>query len=650
MAAKFISHLIILLIIFITVDNLSAAQYTWNSPNTGYWWQTAMWTGVGGSTYPGVGDTATINQGTVQANFTSTDDYATYYLDSNINLSGTGVLTQNGRNNLSIGMNSPSRLTITQTGGTMRYTNTAPMQTFQVNADWKISGGDFTTTAAYFGFGTGKTGSMAISENANVNITQFYLYMGDNGGTGHLTMTGGTLTITGGQSSGILLGGGYSGIGTAVGTGHFTMSGGTILGTEATSGGGTITMGSFSGSIGTMTMTGGEIKKLNNFWVGADGTGTFTMTGGSIQSDSEFFVGLGYANGGSGTMTMTGGNVSTSSFRVGDYRGSGLATNYTGTLNLSGGEISVTAVGIGTYGAVGTINHTGGTFSFSSPTSSSMALGYLGGTGIYNISGNARMIGGAGIYAYGPGVGYMNITGSNAEISVRRFNYFSGGSIFTKFTIDDYGVTTIFASNDVGLKDQFTVDMPGNFISLKVDHLDLASAAATLLNPELFAVDNKTPFAFIKKTLQENGRQIARLELVDTPNWDLEGIFRFSDDGLERGYLKVAGEYNYLQTLFSNLSDELTPLLVDYLNKDMANPDVRFTLAGSDILLVGNYLNEQAYAWFGWDLNGFNDAYDSDVKLLGFNVVPEPGTWALLLAGMAGMACLRFFRRKTRAC
>lgn len=655
-ADKIIRSFFILSIIVIVFSGgtLPAAEYTWNSAGTENWTNPSSWTVTGtGSPYPGIGDTAVIAQGTVRANDGSG---LNYYIDSNINLSGTGTLTSfNPASHLLIGSNTDTNPSVVQTGGTFSYSSMTFILACQINADWDISGGNFTTTAAYFGVGAGKTGTFNISENAKVSMTSTnkgYLQVGSAGGTGIVNMTGGAINITGGQHSGIMVGGGFTSDTTSNatgggGTGYFNMSGGTITG----SGGGAnpsnnprFILGYYIDSVGYMTMTDGTISNLGNLTIGQYGTGKFDMLGGNIEDVTA--LSLGYrdsGNVGTGTLDMSGGTITAEIIHNG--RGGN------GTINISGGTLNATS-GIQTgysSNAVGTFNHTGGAV-----VTRGLGLGGNGGTGYYTISGDARLTSTGTLYAFTSGTGYLHIIGSKAQISTGDFNGATvNGDLHTKFTIDEYGVSTIYASGIGNLKDDFIVEMPGNFISLQVDHLDLVVAETDMTSFVDFGdrVDDQTPFAFKKNPIRGADSLIARLELNDeTLTWNMneEILFRYEDgEGLAKGALKLEGNESSLLALFTHLSSELAPLLVDYLNDGMANPGLRFVLQeDGTIWLMGSYLNEEGYAVFGWDLEGFNTANDSEVKLLGFRQIPEPATWLLLLAGTGASFFLRRRKRK----
>jgi hypothetical protein len=152
----------------------------------------------------------------------------------------------------------------------------------------------------------------------------------NNGGTGTLEMSGGTISDNGG--GGVLW--------NTSDAGAFTMSGGTISGNSK---GGVV----FTGN-GTMTMSGGTISGNGSGGVSTQGTLTMAMSGGTISGNSGTGV--------SGTLTMSGGTISGNS-------GGGVVCS--GTSTMSGGAISgnTTAASGGGVNVSGTFTMSGGVIS-----------------------------------------------------------------------------------------------------------------------------------------------------------------------------------------------------------------------------------------------------------------------------------------------
>ena len=222
--------------------------------------------------------------------------------------------------------------------------------------------------------------------------------------SGSLIINSGTLTVS--NSIGvypIILGGGQipnkasltgtTGIG---GTGSITMNGGT-LNVERITGNlnqdGFI-MGLATNSSGTFTMNNGTLTIICGLEMGVFGSSTFNLNGGTVIDNGWF--GLGYGNAGpfgSAVFNMTGGALYVLRNSATDQ-----AIGLQGAFNLlkAGTNAQVNASG-------GSLYCRGISFAISSTTASSVAQ--------LNISGGTFYLGYAGVYSNGPSVESVNISG-----------------------------------------------------------------------------------------------------------------------------------------------------------------------------------------------------------------------------------------------
>jgi fibronectin-binding autotransporter adhesin len=253
---------------------------------------------------------------------------------ANIGSSGAGTYTMNGGTltftgafGLNVGDGSGSTGTMTVNGG-------------QVNVNGP------TNPDLYIGKASA-TGSMSVSNSAQVSVNR-NVYVGNSGtSTGTLTLNDSAAFTTGGL---FLVGVGATTSGTVVQNGTSTV---TINGNYANignSGAGTYTMNG-----GTLTFTGAAGLNVGD---SAGSNGTFTMNGGQVNVNGpttpDLFIGK-YT----GTGTMTVNNNAQVAVNRNIYLGfSGVSS--TGTLTVNN-TASVTGASLMVWAGAGTVNVNGGT-------------------------------------------------------------------------------------------------------------------------------------------------------------------------------------------------------------------------------------------------------------------------------------------------
>src|SRR5260370_41653306 len=100
---------------------------------------------------------------------------------------------------------------------------------------------------------------------------------------------------------------------------------------------GDLSIARFSGSTGTVFVTGGLLAATNgNIYVGRGGSGQITISNGTAQAAS-LLVAADFTNTADGMFKMTGGNLNLSSNLI-----VGSATLSTGQVSMTGGTITVT--------------------------------------------------------------------------------------------------------------------------------------------------------------------------------------------------------------------------------------------------------------------------------------------------------------------
>jgi autotransporter-associated beta strand protein/T5SS/PEP-CTERM-associated repeat protein len=228
------------------------------------------------------------------------------------------------------------------------------------------------------------------------------IFIGNNRGVGTLSMSGGTLTKTGGDQTFV---------GLDNGTGTLTQSGGTITlnhdfyvgqggggnGTLNLSGSAVLNTGrdfviGREGGTGALNMTGGTITKTGDerMIVGHNnGTGTVVQSGGAITANNELYIGNENA-GASGTYTLSGTGALTISNEVVVGRESG-----TGVLNVNGGTFNTAGNGnmyIGRRNGTGTLNQSNGVIIVNKEFGVGTRDDNKIGTGTYNLSGGTLSV------------------------------------------------------------------------------------------------------------------------------------------------------------------------------------------------------------------------------------------------------------------
>ena len=246
----------------------------------------------------------------------------TIKLDGDNHLTGGNGIYSNSSGSLTISGDENDSLTAQ--GGDSRN------GIYSVSGDVTISGGTVTATG---GNSTGSYGSG-----------------GDGIHSGSLTISGGTVTATGGGSTGS---NGLGGRGICSNSGGVTISGGTVT---ATGGNSTGSYGSGGDGIhsGSLTISGGTVTATGGGSTGSNGLG-----GDGIRSDGGVTIS-------GGTVNATGGSSGSDS---GDGIHSGSLTVSGGTVNAKGGSGADGGSGISSFDRVavsgGTVKAAGGNGDYS---------------------------------------------------------------------------------------------------------------------------------------------------------------------------------------------------------------------------------------------------------------------------------------------
>ena len=258
--------------------------------------------------------------------------------------------------------------------------------------------GTFAVSGELF-FGDSARSRGALNLESGTMTVNNKIFVGNNRGTGTVTMSGGTLTKTGGDQTFV---------GRDNGTGTLTQSGGTVSlnhdfyvgqggggnGTLNLSGSAVLNTGrdfviGREGGTGSLNMTGGTITKTGDekFLVGHNnGVGTVVQSGGTISANNELYIGN-ENSGARGTYTLSGTGALNVANEVVVGRESG-----TGILNVDGGTMTTTGNGnmyVGRRNGTGTLNQTDGTIVVNKEFGVGTRDDNKIGTGTYNLSGGS---------------------------------------------------------------------------------------------------------------------------------------------------------------------------------------------------------------------------------------------------------------------
>lgn len=293
----------------------------------------------------------------------------------------------------------------------------------------------------FFGDSTGSQGTLNL-ESGTMTVNN-KIYVGNNRGTGTLTMSGGTLTKTGGDQTFV---------GRDNGTGTLTQSGGTITLNHD------FYVGQGTGGDGTLNLsTGAVLNTGRDFVIGREsGTGTLNVTGGTITKTGDEKMIVGHNNG-NGTVVHSGGtiNVNQNQLYIGNENAGAMGTytlsgtgelnvadelvvgreSGTGTLNVDGGTINTSGNGnmyIGRRNGTGTLNQTAGTIVVNREFGVGSRDDNKIGTGTYNLSGGSITVTQNFFVGKELGaIGTMTMTGGtvNANESLRIGHNQAAGSL-----------------------------------------------------------------------------------------------------------------------------------------------------------------------------------------------------------------------------
>ena len=405
---KFTTHILTALVASFGLSVANAADWSgttstdWNEGSN--WSGNAVPTGENAIVNNTSGNTATING---NLSFTPNDIIVRNgsRIDHLAGVAGTGggsyMWVENGVYNLANTASAGGISGYGQGTGSLSATGNLLVGAWGDNRNGTINvntTGTFAVSGELFlGDSTGSQGALNL-ESGTMTVNN-KITVGNNRGTGTVTMSGGSLTKTGGDQTFV---------GRDNGTGTLTQSGGTIAlnhdfyvgqggggnGTLNLSGSAVLNTGrdfviGREGGTGSLNMTGGTITKTGDekFLVGHNnGVGTVVQSGGTISANNELYIGN-ENSGARGTYTLSGAGALNVANEVVVGRESG-----TGILNVDGGTMTTTGNGnmyVGRRNGTGTLNQTDGTIVVNKEFGVGTRDDNKIGTGTYNLSGGS---------------------------------------------------------------------------------------------------------------------------------------------------------------------------------------------------------------------------------------------------------------------
>ena len=348
--------------------------------------------------------------------------------------SGSGAFTQSGGTHtvaqiLALGLNPGASGTYNLSGGSL-YAVWGEAVGYEGYGAFTQSGG--TNSVGELFVGENSPGSYSLG-GGSLQVINYGEAIGDGGGSGSFTQSGGSHTVTGGLWVGSdVFVSGIAGTGSyKLSVGSLSVAGGEYIGDSS------LSSGSFTQSGGSHTVTGGLYLGSDYMETGFPGTGSYNLIGGSLSADSEYI-----GNPGSGSFTQSGG-TNTASGGI----GLGFASGSSGTYNLSGsGSLSAPVQYLG-YSGTGAFTQTGGTNTVTSGlylgTNAGSRGAYTlgGGTGSPSLSAANQWVGvdGTGSFTQTGGTNTVNASLTLGKYSDSSGTYnLSGGSLSAKNQIIGY--------------------------------------------------------------------------------------------------------------------------------------------------------------------------------------------------------------------
>ena len=547
-------------------------------------------------------------------------------LASSLNLTGGTLVTLNlftGYDNGVGGYNAAPAINVSG-AGKINATTTRLGESPGSKATLSLSNTAMVTNTGDFQIGFGGNAVVTVADSAILTLPQLSLGTGNNGGgnigAGVIRQTGGQVVQAGGFGNDWRIGG-YNGANDALAYGAYEISAGTLTtnrnfqigsfgrGVMDISGTGSVTttggfpiVGRFVGGVGLLNISGGgsfnNTVAGNFFIIGEEGTGVVNMSGGELNIAS--------GPGGAGSGGGTGG------IRLG-HTATGI-----GLLNLKGGIVTASGIAKSNLAGLGAVYFNGGTLKASAS--------------------NTTFLQGLDAAVIGPGGAFFNTNGNNITVSqdltkpsdsgVKTIPVLNGGSGYLSQPIvqitggGGFGATAI-ANVTGGVVTSITITNPGLGYSSAPTVTLLGNGTAVLATLDTATLDVADVSGGVTKngagTLTLNGNQNYAFLTTNAGRTNLDATLANASINNVGGILNVGAN-----AVNSNVTvSGTTVFLVDQTLASLS-------ILGGGTVTLGGPAASPAPAG--------EDFGDLAAPLAGgAQAVPEPGTAALLLAGLAGL-------------
>ena len=264
-------------------------------------------------------------------------------------------------------------------GGTYNWNQSTPAA-YNITTDWTPNGLPGSSDTATVGNGASADGAV-LYNNAGFSYALNVLQLGQAvGSSGAFTMSAGTFSVTNNSGTGLAIGNVNGG------TGNLTMSGGSLIiqreGAGETYYRDVFQLGPAASGNGTFTLNNGTVTCLGGIEIGSGGIGTLTVNGGTLIDNGWFGLGRGGSGSGYGTFNLAGGIVYLLRNPGTDSGANGISFCQAGTIgtaDISGGTLYCYLIRMQTGPGSGktdweTLNISGGDL-------------YLGSSGVYDAGG-----------------------------------------------------------------------------------------------------------------------------------------------------------------------------------------------------------------------------------------------------------------------